>query len=308
MISDGIRIAVILNGISRRKSLYYNSIHPVLSGAFPVNVFETQHAEHARHLGKEVVRDKDKYSHVIAAGGDGTLHQVLNGVLSATPAEPHMLTFGVVPLGTGNDFARTCGITASGSELVKTIQSGGKPTDIGSLICADDLGVPQQKYFVNVASLGMGPEVVKRLVGDKRLLGPDLTYLKAILAAFISHRSLQIHIKSTDWEFNELFRVIAMANGRTFGHRITVGPDAMVDDGILSVFLARDMPWWKFIYSLQLAKMGRRIKQECVQYRTAKSLVITSPTPAAVEAEGEWQGWLPAEIQVLPGAIRFLRQ
>ncbi len=306
MISNGIRIAVILNGISRRKSLYYDSIHPVLSGAFPVNVFETQHAEHGRQLGKEVARDK--YSHVIAAGGDGTLHQVLNGVLLATPAESHNFTFGVIPLGTGNDFARTCGITTAGSELITAIQSGGKPTDIGSLICADDLGVPQQKYFINVASLGMGPEVVKRLAGDKRLLGPDLTYLKAILATFISQRSQQIHIKTTGWEFNELFRVIAMANGRTFGHRITVGPDARVDDGILSVFLARDMPWWKFIYSLQVAKMGKRIKNDFVLYRTTKSLVLTSPTPAAVEAEGEWQGWLPAEIQILPGAIRFLRQ
>lgn len=305
MSSGNIRVAVILNGISRKKRSYYKNVHPELEKHFELKVFETQHATHARQLGTEAAQSG--FTHVLAGGGDGTLHQVMNGVLSLTSPKENKVRIGVIPLGTGNDFARTCGISLSVQKLISLIRNGGTITDIGEISCRNDKGELIRHYFINVCSLGMGPEVVRRLAGDSRFLGPDLTYLKAILATFATHRSEHLSLKANNWETSGDFRVVAIANGRTFGHRITVGPEARIDDGLFSIFLAGDLPWWKFIYCLQLAKMGRRIFNPQIRYETAQSLQLTSALSSPVEAEGEWLGWLPAEIRIIPGGISFLR-
>src|SRR5882672_4548340 len=99
------KIAIILNGVSRKKKFFYREIHSILKQQFDITVFETQFAQHAVDLASSA--SKEKFDFVLAAGGDGTLNQVLNGILQNPNYTPAL---GIIPLGTGNDFARTCGI------------------------------------------------------------------------------------------------------------------------------------------------------------------------------------------------------
>src|SRR5271154_4739592 len=108
------KVAIILNGISRKKKFFYREILPILKQKFEVVVFETQYAQHAIDLAATACAEK--FDFILAAGGDGTLNHVLNGVLKdITPmvrvdTNQSMPAIGIIPLGTGNDFAKMSGI------------------------------------------------------------------------------------------------------------------------------------------------------------------------------------------------------
>jgi diacylglycerol kinase family enzyme len=153
----------------------------------------------------------------------------------------------------------------------------------------------------------MGPEVVKRLAKSNRALGPTLTYWKAITATFLSHRPQEIHCKTTSWEWQGKIRVLAVANGRSLGNSLYIAPAALVDDGLLDVFIAGALPLWKFLLYQQAMKTKKKIRDRLITYNQSARIELRSPEPCAIEAEGELAGFLPAEIGVIPKTIKFLR-
>lgn len=299
------KVAIIINGISRKKGFFYKKILPALQ-ALNVEVFETQHAQHAVELAAAATQNK--FDCLLAAGGDGTLNQVLNGILKNHETQNELPTLGVIPLGTGNDFAKLCGALADGLHVQQLLRQN-RPgrADVGKITCLDEKGNSITKYFINVCSLGMGPEVVKRLYHSKRTLGPSITYFKSITATFLSHRAQSVFIKSDHWEWQGLARVVAIANGKSFGHGLYVAPDAQLNDGIFSTFIAGNLPLWKFLIFLQTIKLGKKINDRFLTYNTGTSFELTSPAPCPLEAEGEWMGWLPAKIEILTKKLNVLK-
>jgi diacylglycerol kinase (ATP) len=297
------KLIVILNGVSRKKKKFYRQILPGLADQYVVDVWETQHQEHALELGKKAARESP--FGVLAAGGDGTLNQVLNGFFEANlNALP---TLGIIPLGTGNDFAHLGNITSTHESILQKIQSGGQLTDVGRVHCLDTAGNQTTRHFINVASLGMGPAVVHELFKSNRALGRDLTYLKSILRVFFTHPLDEIEVSTTDWTWRSKARVVAIANGQSFGGGIFIAPGAKPDDGSFSTFVAGDVPLFKFLFVLQQVKAKRLATDSRIQYNTATQLKLTAPQPCWIETEGELAGLLPATIDMLPGAIRFFR-
>jgi len=301
------KVAIILNGISRKKKFFFCEILPVLSKRkFEVDVFETKYPQHAFALAAHA--DEEKFDCILAAVGDGTLNQVLNGMLSDNQNENLFPALGIIPLGTGNDFARMCGIKPDANQIADLLERNNpKLTDIGRIHCHDQQGKPLTKYFINVCSIGMGPEVVKRLMKSDRSLGPLLTYLKAITATFFTHQSQAIEARTPNWDWLGRMRVLAIANGQSFGNQMYIAPDALPDDGLFSTFVAGDLPLLKFLLCLQKVKDKRKINDRQILYNECTSMEITSPEPCAVEAEGEWMGWLPMKMEMLSKRVKFLR-
>jgi len=301
------KVAIILNGISRKKKFFYGEILPLLmKKKWEVDVFETRHSQHAVELAAHA--GEEKFDCILAAGGDGTLNQVLNGMLSDHQNENAFPTLGIIPLGTGNDFARMCGIQPDANQLADLLEKNNpKLTDIGKINCCDEQGKDLTKYFINVCSIGMGPEVVKRLMKSDRSLGPLLTYLKAITSTFFTHQSQAIQARTPNWDWLGRMRVLAIANGKSFGNQMYIAPDALADDGLFSTFVAGDLPLLKFLLCLQKVKDKRKINDKQIIYNHCTSMEVTSLEPAAVEAEGEWMGWLPMKIEMLSKRIKFLR-
>lgn len=298
------KLIIILNGVSRHKKKFYQQIFPDLSTQYQIDVWETKHAKHAIELGSEATRQRP--FGILAAGGDGTLNQVINGVMAvATPSE--IPTIGIIPLGTGNDFARMCGIEPNTNSLLSKIKSGGKPTDLGKVVCQSESGESLTRHFINVASLGLGPDVVKRLFKSNRALGPTLTYFKAIAQSFFSYKPEQISVKTEQWSWSGKIRVVAIANGQSFGHSLYVAPDAKADDGLFSTLIAGEVPVLKFLMLLQKIKSKKKINDPLLHYNTCTNLSITSTEKCWIETEGELAGTLPATIEILPLAIKFFR-
>lgn len=299
------RIAIILNGISRKKTKFYSDFLPALKSKFDVEIFETQSENHATELAAKATANA--FDVILSAGGDGTLHQIINGVLNSQNKKKQP-AIGIIPLGTGNDFARTCGIKSDVNQLIQFLEKNkAEPIDIGFVNCVDKNGKAVARYFINACSLGMGPEVVKRLKKSDRSLGPSLTYFKAITATFLSHKPQEVYAQSDSLEWKGKARVLAVANGKSFGNALYIAPDAEPQDGQFNIFVAGDLPLWKFLLYLQTIKSGKKLVDPKITYGKLNALELTAPEPCAIEAEGEAIGFLPARITLLPSLINVLK-
>jgi diacylglycerol kinase (ATP) len=297
------RIAIILNGISRRKRFFASHIYPLLKTRFDTSLFETTYAGHAKALAEQVANQN--FDVILSAGGDGTLNQVLNGMLLSSAKKLPVL--GLIPLGSANDFARSVGITASVDQLLEIINNkSDQSIDIGEVTCRDKNSKTIARYFINACSLGMGPLVVERLEKNRKKFGPSLSYLSAILTTFFTHKPQPIKCKADLWEWEGRARVAAFANGVSFGNGIYIAPDAKQNDGKLNSFIAEDVPLWRFLIYLQTIKMKKQIKDPQIKYSLLNKLEITSGELCCLEAEGEIIGYLPAIVEIKPKAIQFL--
>lgn len=296
-------ITVILNGISRKKKFFYQSILPALVSKHTVEIFETKFAGHAYELAKIAAQNKPEV--VFSAGGDGTLHQVLNGLMESM-INP-LPTLGVIPLGSGNDFAGAVEVTPDANLLLNLLEQGGKPTDVGLITCKDSAGENINRYFINECSVGMGPATIKQMEKAPAWLGANGRYLVSILKTFFSHKPQSVELKTSTWNWSGAVRVLAISNGKSFGNRIYIAPDAMQDDGLFNLFVAADVPLIKFLLYLQKLKRGNKLKDTRIYYSNTDYVEINAVDRVAIEAEGEHVGFLPASIKILPLAISFLR-
>jgi len=300
-----IRIAIILNGISLKKKFFYSKILPPLSKLFQVDVFETRTKNDAIGLASKAV---DKYYDVLlAAGGDGTLNQVLNGVLQGRENDSKLPVIGVLPIGSGNDFARTLKITTDINALIDKLTSLKYcNVDVGKIQHQSEEEKTESSYFINVVDAGMGPEVVSRLANSGRAFGSGVAYYGAILSTFFSYKAMVVEIKTPEWQWKNKLRTVAIGNGKFYGNGLCIAPGAKPDDGIFSSFICGDVSVLEFIWYSTDLKNSKEIVHSKVEYSSAKYIELTAETPCRVEADGELLGFLPATIDILPARIKIL--
>lgn len=300
------KIAIILNGISLKKKFFYNKVLPHLTKQFEVDVFETRTKHDAIALASKAV-NKYTYDVLIAAGGDGTLNQVLNGMLQGRDSDTKLPLITILPIGSGNDFARTLKITTDVSKLIdKLISLKYCNLDVGRIEFQSEKKKTEFSYFINVADAGMGPEVVSKLANSDRTFGSAVAYYAAILSTFFSYKPMEVEIKTPEWQWKNKLRTVAIGNGKFYGHGLCIAPDAKPDDGIFSSFICGDVSVLEFIWHSGDLKNSNKIVHSKVAYSSARHIELTSKTPCRVEADGELLGFLPATIDILPARIKFL--
>lgn len=297
------KLAVILNGISLRKKIFYKKILPALNTALHTDVFETRSTSDATRLASMAV--DESFDVILAAGGDGTLHQVVNGVLQGREQATGLPAVGLIPLGSANDFARTVNLRRNPEKLVQLLTTfQPKLIDIGKLVF-QDAGNPIH-YFINIADTGMGPTVAEYINRGQRPFGAGVAYYTAIVKAFFTYQPVEVEIKTESWNWRGKIRTLAIANGRSFGHGLIVAPDAVVDDGIFSIFLGDDLSVFDFIrYSGDLKK-GKKVNHPNVHYRQARWIELSTLAKLSVEADGELVGDLPLRVESLSKQLPFL--
>jgi diacylglycerol kinase (ATP) len=303
-----VRIAVVLNSLSSFKKRFYSSILPVLRDSFHTEVFETTSQHDALLLGQRAV--SEKFDIVVAAGGDGTVHQVINGIIEEHRRGLPLPNFAVLPLGTGNDFARTTGSTNDPVSLVDAIRRSNCQTiDIGEVqfTRTDNSGL-QRRYFVNVADVGMGPEVVRSVLKRRSYWGAALSYYTSIISIFFSYKARPLSITSTTWARRSTIRTVAIANGKFYGHGLCIAPGASLVDGKFNVFLCTDVSVLDFILQTVPLKKGKIVRHPGVEYLETESLRLESEARMEIEADGEILGLLPATVTLSDIKLKVYRQ
>lgn len=235
---------------------------------------------------------------VVAAGGDGTLNEVVNGI-----AEGNCQTrVGIVPLGTGNDFARSIGLPTKVEDALEIIARGRtKAVDIVR-VTSD-----QVRYFVNVSAGGFSGLVDEKLTPEiKQTWGP-LAYLRCAAAALPELRAYETAIVFDDAETisMDLYNVI-IANGRYVAGGIPVAPEAIIDDGMVDVFLIPEKPKPELTVHVAQILLGKHMGNEAIVYRRAAKVAVNSKPGMWFNVDGELVGNEPALFEVLPGAMHFI--
>jgi len=232
---------------------------------------------------------------IIAAGGDGTLNEVLHGLMNLSGAARPIL--GIVPLGTANDFATGCGIPRDPAKALALCMRGdGVPIDVGK---AND------HWFANAASSGFGAEITATTLPElKRLLGPAAyTVMGAILAINLHHYQRRLILPGR--EITGSGPVAIVGNGRQTGGGIQVAPRACIDDGLLDVLVVRQ------ISPTALLAAARELQQlppdgEYVSYWQTPWLEVHSEEAIPVTLDGEPLRFSTVRYEAVPKAISLI--
>jgi len=258
-----------------------------LVGSWPIRV--TAQAGEAEALTKQAVAEG--FGCIVAAGGDGTVNQVANGIGDSKVA------LGIIPLGTVNVFAMELGLPLNDLQLCRDVIEAGKTRLV-------DLPSANKKYFVQLGGVGLDAQAVKETsLAFKRSLGP-LSYL--ISAAQIAARQPPtLFIESEDASACEGSFVL-VGNGRLYGGPFPFFKHAVNDDGLLDVVVFKRLGYLEIIKYLHDVVFSSDIRAPEIEYFKARQLRITSKQDVPVELDGELAGNCPVNFQMHEKTLRVL--
>lgn len=239
---------------------------------------------------------------VIAAGGDGTVNEVVNGLL-ATPCE---IRAGVLPIASGGDFARTLDLDGLNG-AVETLAAGycRKVDVIRARFHGPDGAT--ERHFVNVASLGLGGLVTRAVQDGWRFLPGSLRYLAACIPNLAAGCVFKVRLFLDDVDTGTFdVTIVSLANGRYQGGGILIAPAAAIDDGLIHVTLVEQVGLAEVVRNLRILYSGAIYGYPKVRHWQAKSVRAEAQTTVPLELDGEPLGMLPVAADVLPQALRLI--
>lgn len=239
----------------------------------------------------------DGYEAVVAAGGDGTINEVINGVLRATGEGP-TIPFGILPLGTANDFNLMAGLPAAEADAANVI-SQGKTRQI-------DAGQVNGRFFINNSAAAMEPMVTIENIRMKRLSG-EMRYVVALIKAIIKIKAWQMQIEWDEGSYDGPVYLLSVCNSpRTGG--FTMAPGALIDDGLFDFVLAPEVPRRILLLLLLRLMQGTHVYHEAVTFARTTTLTATSQPGTPVHADGEIFTESATEVtfKILPGKVTLL--
>lgn len=234
------------------------------------------------------------YDLLIAAGGDGTLNEVINGMAEG----PEFPPLGVLPLGTTNDFARAMGIPKNWEDACDLI--------IGQNTRPIDIGQANERYFINIAGSGtlteLTYEVPSRL---KTMIGPSAYYLKGIeKMGNLTPMELVIRADGQAMIHDE-FMLFLIANTNSVGCFERLAPNARIDDGLLDIIALKKCGLAEFVRLATLALRGDHLLDKKVVHFQTREIEVSSPGQVQLNLDGELGGTLPGTFRILPRHMRI---
>jgi diacylglycerol kinase (ATP) len=234
-------------------------------------------------------REAGNYGRIVAAGGDGTVHEVVNGLMRAGGKA----ALGVIPLGSGDDFAKLLG---SGMTA--------KNFDVGRIVSGSEV-----RYFANGMDIGFGAHGARNVMRVPRFLTGLGAYLGALALTMVKYPLLHVRIQLDDapaFEFTTA--MTAVMNGTTFGGSFRVCPEAQPDDGLLDLLLVDAVGRMEILQLVPRIMRGTHGGDRRLRLTRARRVTIESAEPLLVEADGEiaFQDASRLEVGLLPGALTVL--
>ncbi|MFM9329925.1 diacylglycerol kinase [Paenibacillus mesotrionivorans] len=231
---------------------------------------------------------------IIAAGGDGTLYEVINGMAERENRPP----LGLLPLGTTNDFARAMSIPKNLEAACDIIIHGATRVI--------DLGKANQRYFINIAGGGSLTELTYEVPSRLKTMLGQLAYYMKGLEKLPRLRPVEIVLKSEDRELHEEVMVFLISNTNSVAGFEKLCPDAAIDDGLMDIILVKKCNLVEMIRVVTLALRGEHLNDPHIIHFQSKQIQITSPDYTQLNLDGEFGGTLPGTFSVLPSHLQIL--
>jgi len=255
---------------------------------------------HAERIARETAPTCDA---LVAVGGDGTASEVATGILtSAAPDTP----LGLLPMGTGNDFALALGIRNRDDAKAALFGGEARAVDVCEVHYATPAGTEVRLSLVGSAA-GYPAYVVARTSERTKRIFRRRSYLVMALACSLRYRPPETRITIDGEERCERLLLCVVANTeRTAGGTMRMAPGARVDDGLLNVILAAGVRPVAFLPKLGRLRTGAHVDLPEIEYRTAREVTIECVPDVDVTVDGDPVGTTPARFRVRPGVLRVL--
>ncbi len=241
----------------------------------------------------------------MVVGGDGTLNEVVNGILEEDDVATADVVLSLIPCGTGRDFARSLGIRGP-EHAVDIIATGSvKAVDVGS-ITYTQANVQARRFFVNVADVGLGAETAAWMNRSSKRLGGFLGYLVAATRTILvfSGRPARVTVDGAVVHDGPVAMVV-LANGRYFAGGMLIAPNASLCDGKFDIFVLDDVPKHTLLLSLlPSVYRGKHVGHPAVHYYQGASVEIHSPESLPFEVDGEQPGSTEIFATVRRGSLK----
>jgi len=315
---------LILNPKAGRGAARFGRVQRIVTEALgEVEVARTRAPRDASRIAREAVRAG--VSRLVVGGGDGTLSEVVTGVLEAGLGG--YAEIGILPLGSGCDFARSVGVPQGVEQAVALLRDGTRSrVDAARIRHLDESGRQRTSYYLNEASFGLGGLTVALVNQMGKRFGPRLSFALGSVGAIVRGCEPEVAIRVDERTvFEGRISLVVAANGRHFGSGMKIAPDALVDDGALDVVIVPRLSRLRLLSRFPSLYRGTHLRYPEVQHhrgtRVEASLLgrdadphASAPSAAAhrasapraiapLDVDGEAVGGLPVAIEVLPKAI-----
>ena len=314
-VGEGVRVkvGVVLNpiagggGLKKQWDDVAASLHRHF-GAFELR--ETQAIGDAERLALDFAATG--FDLVIAAGGDGTASEVADGLLQAFQESGATAELGVLPCGTGIDFARGLGLPRDIDATLKRIaEAKGRKVDAGRISYVDEHGALASRHFINIASLGLSGAIDRAVNADKRKgkVSAQALFFWRTVFEFLRYRFQTVRITVDDGvPIEARMALVAVANGRFFGGGMMIAPDAALDDGQFDIVILREAGKLGLIRDIRLLYGGRHRNHPAITILRGRKVSVEpagdgKANGALVDIDGESPGRIPALFEILPQAL-----
>lgn len=246
---------------------------------------------------------------IVCIGGDGTLNEVINGIMEQDIATRNKTLLGYVPMGTGCDFIKTVKIHKDPFEALDSIyfRPNISKIDVGRLSFKDNDGNDCYRHFHNITSFGLGGEVNRRVNNSTKRFGPFLSFIWATLVSILKYGEKEVYLKVDSWPTRKFTVLnIAVANGKYHGGGMCVAPNALTDDGLFDITVIRSLNPFKILLNLPKLYNGKIKDVDGVFTFTGKRIEASSEQKVLLDVDGEQPGTLPVTIDVIPRAINII--
>ena len=277
-----------------RSMRYRETLEKLLAEADVDHAFHvTRGRGDAATIARTLTESASVASDIIAMGGDGTLNEVLNGI-----ADPSNVRLGIIPCGSGNDFAAAAGIPQTPEGALNLLLRGeAKYTDY--MECGGVRGI-------NAIGTGIDVDILRRYNRMKVLKG-SAAYLASLIITVLGYKAKRF-LEETDGSSTEHNALIACAgNGRRFGGGIPICPEASIDDGLLDVVIVDDIRRAAIPAAFIQLMKGRILSLPTTCFKRQPALRVRSDGPMPIQIDGEIYEDLPFDVRIIPHVLRVYR-
>lgn len=271
------------------------------SSGIEFDLYLTERRGHAAQIARDSIEAGSRF--VVAVGGDGTIHEVVNGMMGeGGPVNPEAV-LGVVSAGSGADFIRTFGLPAQPEYAVQHLRGDNVfDIDVGKVTYYRDRA-SRREYFPNIAEAGFGADVAARAVRLPRRLG-RLRYLASFFLTLGTFSIRPARLLLDDRTYEGPITNLVVANCQFLGGGMRIAPKAVPDDGRFDVLVIHGTKK-DYVYNSKKVFSGEHLPSPVIKEYYASRVEITAERPLRIEADGEILGFTPAVFEIVPKALRL---
>jgi diacylglycerol kinase (ATP) len=270
---------------------------------FSYTVQFTEKRGHAECLVDDAVLKGHR--NILGIGGDGTNNEICNGILMQKYCPSNEVNYALLPIGTGNDWAKQYKISHDFRTRLICLQNPKTVLQDAGLVHYYKEGKPRQRYFVNVAGLAYDAFLVKKL--EENPINSQLMYLLSIVRHLSEYKPLEANIQFENNNIKDFYYTINVGICKYSGGGMQLVPHAIPDDGLLALSFARSLPKWEVLLQTPRFYKGTILNHPRVEgFSTKKISVEANEDPLLVEADGDFLGETPCRFEIFEKVLRVV--